>query len=289
MFQRVAIIGLGLIGNSIGLALHTANAAQQIVGYDSNKHLAHDARKSGAIDQSYSLLADAIRGSEFIILTIPINSMRSCFQDIATIASSGTVITDVASTKAQVISWAEEYLPTSVFFVGGHPIINKDINEDRLASAALFKNRVYCLTPTKRTSSAALDTVMKLIEILDAQVRFLEPAEHDGLVAGVNHMPFVISTILLNTVVGSPSWIDAAFVAEKSMYEMSQLSNNHPEVYRDICLTNSEALSRWLGEYIIELSTFRDQLMLHDSNLIQTFNRSKELREQWQATQGANL
>jgi len=288
MFQRVAIIGLGLIGNSIGLALHTANAAQQIVGYDSNKHLAHDARKSGAIDQSYSLLADAIRGSEFIILTIPINSMRSCFQDIATIASSGTVITDVASTKAQVISWAEEYLPTSVFFVGGHPIINKDINEDRLASAALFKNRVYCLTPTKRTSSAALDTVMKLIEILDAQVRFLEPAEHDGLVAGVNHMPFVISTILLNTVVGSPSWIDAAFVAEKSMYEMSQLSNNHPEVYRDICLTNSEALSRWLGEYIIELSTFRDQLMLHDSNLIQTFNRSKELREQWQATQVAN-
>lgn len=288
MFQRVAIIGLGLIGNSIGLALHTANAAQQIVGYDSNKHLAHDARKSGAIDQSYSLLADAIRGSEFIILTIPINSMRSCFQDIATIASSGTVITDVASTKAQVISWAEEYLPTSVFFVGGHPIINKDIFEDRLGSAALFKNCVYCLTPTKRTSSAALDTVMKLIEILDAQVRFLEPAEHDGLVAGVNHMPFVISAILMNTVVGSPSWVDAALVAEKSMHDMSRLSSNHPEVYRDICLTNSEALSRWLGEYISELSTFRDQLMLHDSNLIQTFNRSKELREQWQATQGAN-
>ncbi len=172
MFQRVAIIGLGLIGNSIGLALHKANAAQQIVGYDFNKHQAHDARKSGAIDQSYSSLAEAIRGSEFIILTIPINSMRSCFQDIATIASSGTVITDVASTKAQVISWAEEYLPSSVFFVGGHPIINKDIFEDRLASPALFKNCVYCLTPTKRTSSAALDTVMKLIEILDAQVRF---------------------------------------------------------------------------------------------------------------------
>ena len=289
MFQRVAIIGLGLIGNSIGLALHTANAAQQIVGYDFNKHMTHTARKSGAIDQSYASLADAIRGSEFIILTIPINSMRTCFQDIATIATSGTVITDVASTKAQVISWAEEYLPTSVFFVGGHPIINKDIFEDRIASAALFKNCVYCLTPTKRTSSAALDTVMRLIEILDAQVRFLEPAEHDGLVAGVNHMPFVISAILMNTVVGSPSWVDAALVAEKSMYDMTRLSSNHPETYRDICLTNSEALSRWLGEYISELSTFRDQLILHDSNLIQTFNRSKELREQWQKTQGANL
>ena len=129
---------------------------------------------------------------------------------------------------------------------------------------------------------------MKLITILDAQVRFLEPAEHDGLVAGVNHMPFVISAILMNTVVGSPSWVDAALVAEKSMYDMTRLSSNHPEVYRDICLTNSEALSRWLGEYISELSTFRDQLMLHDSNLIQTFTRSKELREQWQTTQDGN-
>jgi len=104
----------------------------------------------------------------------------------------------------------------------------------------------------------------------------------------VNHMPFVISAILMNTVVGSPSWVDASLVAEKSMYDMTRLSSSHPEVYRDICLTNSEALSRWLGEYISELSSFRDQLMLHNSNLIQTFNRSKELREQWQATQNAN-
>lgn len=285
MFKQVAIIGLGLIGNSIGLALHKANAAQKIVGYDFNKHQAHDARKSGAIDQSSSSLAEAIRGSEFVILAIPINSMRSCFQDIATTASSGTVITDVASTKAQVISWAEEYLPTSVFFVGGHPVINKNIFKDRLASAALFKNCVYCLTPTKRTSSTALDTVMKLIEILDAHVRFLEPAEHDGLVAAVNHMPFVISAILTNTVVGSPSWLDAVLVAERSIYDMTRLSSDHPEVYRDICLTNSESLSRWLGEYISALSTFRNQLMIHDSNLIQTFVRSKELHEEWQTTQ----
>ena len=288
MFQRVAIIGLGLMGNSIGLALHNAKAAQQVVGYDSKKHVAHEARKSGAIDQAYSSLADAIRGSEFIILTTPINTMRSCLQDIATIASPGTVITDVASTKAQVISWAEEYLPTSVFFVGGHPILNNDIFENRLASAALFKNCVYCLTPTKRTSSAALDKALQLIELLGSRVRFLEPAEHDGLVAGVNHLPFVLSAILLNTVAERPSWADAAIVADKSMYNMTDMTINDPQAYRDICLTNSEALSRWLAEYISELSAFRDQLILHDSNLIHTFNRSKKLREQWQTTQDAN-
>lgn len=287
MFHRVAIVGLGLIGSSIGLALHNAKAAQQVVGYDSNKHVAHHARKSGAIDQSCPLLADAIRGSEFIILATPINSIRSCFQDIATIASPGTVITDVASTKAQIISWAEEYLPTSLFFVGGHPLLNKDIYKDGPASALLFRSCVYCLTPTKQTASIALDKVMQLIELLDARVRFLEPLEHDGLVAGVNHLPFVLSAVLMNTVAESLSWADAEIVADKSMYNMTHMTINDPEVYRDICLTNSEALSRWLGAYIHELSAFLDQLILHDSNLIQAFTKSKKFHEQWQATQSA--
>jgi prephenate dehydrogenase len=288
MFHRVAIVGLGLIGGSIGLALHNAKAAQQIIGYDSDKRVAHHARKIGAIDQSCSTVTDTVRGAEFVILATPLSPIRSYLQDIATVASPGTVVTDVASTKVQVINWAEEYLPTSVFFLGGHPILSKDTYDDEPASAALLKNCVYCLTPTKRTSSTALDKVMQLIEILDARVRFLEPVEHDGLVAGVNHLPFVISAVLMNTVAESPTWADAAIVAEKSMYNMTRMTSNDPEVYRDICLTNNEALSRWLSEYIRELSTFRDQLVLHDSNLTQTFNKSKKLLEQWKAMQDTN-
>jgi prephenate dehydrogenase len=288
MFQRVAIVGLGLIGSSIGLALHNAKAARQITGYDPDKSVAHHARKIGAIDQSCPALADAVRGVEFVVLATPIGLIRSLLQDIATVASPGTVVTDVTSTKAQVISWAEEYLPHSVLFVGGHPILSVDTFDDGLATAALFKDCVYCLTPTKRTSSTALHQVIQLIELLDARVRFLEPAEHDGLVAGVNHLPFVLSAILMNTVAASPSWADAAIVAEKSMYNMTRTTSNNPEVYRDICVTNSEALSRWLDEYIRGLSAFRNQLMLRDSNLVQTFYKSKKLREQWQTTYDAN-
>ena len=121
MFNRVAIIGLELIGDSVGLALHNAKAAQQIMGYDPNKGVAKHARKIGAIDQSCPSLADAVRGAEFVILATSLSPIRSLLQDIAAVASPGTVVTDVASTKAQVISWAEEYLPASVFFLGGHP------------------------------------------------------------------------------------------------------------------------------------------------------------------------
>ena len=288
MFDRVAIVGLGLIGGSIALALHGAKAAKQIAGYDPDKRVAHSARKIGAIDQACLTLADAVRSAELVIVATPIGQIRSFLQDIAAVASPGTVVTDVASTKAQVMSWAEEYLPASVFFVGGHPILSKTTFNEETPTATLFKHCVYCLTPTKRTSSTALDKVMQLIEILDARVRFLEPAEHDGLVAGVNQLPFVLSAILMNTVAESPTWVDAQIVAEKSMYDMVRMTSNDPEVYRDICLANSEALSRWLSEYIRALSTFRDQLMLHDSDLTQTFQKSKKLYEQWQAMQDAN-
>src|SRR6266581_6752466 len=111
MFQRVAIVGLGLIGGSIGLALHKTNAVQQVAGYDLGKGVCDRARKIGAIDQSYSSLADAVRGSELVILATPVGAMRALLQSIAATITPGVVVIDVASTKAQVITWAEEFLP----------------------------------------------------------------------------------------------------------------------------------------------------------------------------------
>ncbi len=282
MFDRVAIVGLGLIGGSIGLALHSAKAAQQVTGYDLGKGVTDRARKIGAIDQAYTALADAVRGAELIILATPVGTMRSLLQNIATVASPGSVVTDVASTKTQVISWAEEYLPSSISFVGGHPLAGREVNGFDSANAALFRDRIYCLTPTKRTSSAALNKVSRLIEVLGARVRFLEPAEHDGQVAGVSHLPFVASAVLMNTVAGGAAWSDAVMLAASGFRDMTRLASGSPEVYRDVCLTNGEALTRWLSEYIRDLSTFRDQLAAHDSNLIQTFAMAQQLREQWQ-------
>src|SRR5580700_8260908 len=106
MFNRVAIIGLGLMGGSIGLALHRAKAAQQIVGYDLGKGINQQAQRAGAIDQSYNSLADAVRGAELIVLATPVGAMHTLLQQIAVAATPGAVVTDVASTKSQVISWA---------------------------------------------------------------------------------------------------------------------------------------------------------------------------------------
>jgi prephenate dehydrogenase len=255
-----------------------------VVGYDLGKGVMNQARKVGAIDQPYSALADAVRGSELIILATPVGAMKALLQDIASAVLPGAVVTDVASTKVQVISWAEEFLPSTVTFVGGHPMTGKELSGVEAADASLFQNRIYCLTPTARTNPNAITKVSTLIEALGARVRFLEPAEHDGQVAGVSHLPFLASIALMNTVAESSAWGDAALLAAGGFRDATRLAGGNPEMYRDICLTNAEALTRWLNEYIRNLSTLRDRIAEHDRSLDETFAKAQQMRQQWQAT-----
>lgn len=285
MFNRVAIIGLGLIGGSIGLALRKAKAAQQVVGYDLSRGASNQARKAGAVDQSYVALADTVRGAELIVLATPVGAMRSLFQDMAKSVSPGAVVTDVASTKVQVITWAEEFLPPTVPFVGGHPMTGKEMSGVEAADAALFQNKIYCLTPTINTRPAAIEKVSNFASALGARVRFLEPAEHDGQVAGVSHLPFVSSIALMSAVAEGDSWGDASLLAAGGFRDMTRLAAGNAEMYRDICLTNSEAVTRWLDAYIRKLAEFRHSIATHDRNLGEAFAQAKQLRLKWQMTQ----
>ena len=284
MFNRVAIIGLGLIGGSIGLALHKAKAAQQVVGYDLGKGVSNQAHKVGAIDQSFSSLGDAVRGAELVVLATPVGAMRSLLQGLSSTVTPGAVVTDVASTKVQVISWAEEYLPANVAFVGGHPMTGKELSGVEAADVSLFQGHIYCLTPTPRTSPAAINKVSTFVEALGARVRFLEPVEHDGQVAGVSHLPFVASIALMHTVAESAGWSDAALLASGGFRDMTRLAAGNPEMYRDICLSNSEALTRWLDAYIATLHTLRNRIAARDRDLNETFTSARQLRLQWQSS-----
>lgn len=285
MFQRVAIVGLGLIGGSLGLALRRADMAEQINGYDLGRGVCEQARKVGAIDQAYTSLADTVRGAELIVLATPVGAMYTLLQKMATLASPGAVITDVASTKSQVISWAEEFLPDSLAFVGGHPMAGKELSGVSAADASLFRNRIYCLTPTAKTAPAALHKVLAMIESIGARVRFLEPGEHDGQVAQVSHLPFIASTALMATAAENSNWGDAALLASSGFRDTTRLAAGSPEMYRDICLTNHEAVVRALDDYLTILHAFREHIAERDPHLNELFARAQEARQHWQTTQ----
>jgi prephenate dehydrogenase len=281
MFQRVAILGLGAVGGSIGLVLRQTGAARQVVGYDSGKGIAERARKMGAIDDAASQAAGAARDAELIVLATPLGAMRGLLQQIALTAPQGAVVTDVASVKMPVINWAEEFLPTTIGFIGGHPITPKEADTIDAADAALFRQRLYCLVPTHRTSHAALEKVSALIEALGAITRFLEPAEHDSMVAAVHHLPYLVSTILMQTAGSNPSWHDARLLASDMLRSATSLPTGDLTIYRDSSLSNSEAITRWLDTYMANLRDLRDRLAARDLAIEEVFRQARKMRDEW--------
>lgn len=289
MFQRIAIVGLGLIGGSLGLALRQAHAAQQVVGYDPGRGVGAQAQRIGAIDQAHNTLADTVRGAELIILATPVGAMQSLLQDLASMVAPNTVITDVASTKSQVIHWAEELLPHTVFFVGGHPMAGKEVSGIEASDPKLFYKRVYCLTPTPKTSRVALNAVARIVEIVGARVRFLEPAEHDKQVAQISHLPFIASSALMQTIAASDNWDEASQLASSGFRDATRLAAGNPTMYRDICLTNSKAVLHALDEYLATLHLLREQIATRDPHLHEVLAQTQHLRQAWQDEYEAHI
>ena len=284
LFTRIAIIGLGLIGGSMGLALRKAKAAIEITGYDLGKGVSTHAQKIGAIDQAYDALADAVRGAELVMLATPVGAMHSLLQDITPYISPDTVVTDVASTKTQVIQWADDLLGAAQF-VGGHPMTGKEVSGVEAADATLFHNRVYCVTPTERTSEAALQKVITLAETVGARVRFLSPEQHDEQVAGVSHLPFLASIALVNTLADDDNWGPTSRLAASGFRDMSRLAAGNPEMYRDICLTNASAIGKRLEDYIVQLEQLKSRILGQEKDLNETFAHAQQVRLEWLAAQ----
>ena len=161
----------------------------------------------------------------------------------------------------------------------------KEVSGVEAADAALFHNRVYCVTPTENTSEMALQKVVMLAEMLGARVRFLSPEQHDEQVAGVSHLPFLSSVALVNTLAESETWNQAARLAATGFRDMSRLAAGNPEMYRDICLTNSTAISSWLDSYIASLEQLKTHIVAQEKDVNEIFAHAQQVRLEWLAAQ----
>ena len=144
---------------------------------------------------------------------MPVTAIKSTLEAIASTVRPGTVITDTASTKQQVLAWAEQILPPGVHFVGGHPITGADAAGIEGASADLFRDKIYCLMPARTAGGASLETMTNLVQLVGARPFFLDPLEHDAFVAAVSHVPFLAATALVRMAAGSVSWPEIRRVA----------------------------------------------------------------------------
>src|SRR5262245_23745381 len=263
---RITIIGMGLIGTSLGMAIRQAEEKEAplgptvVTGYDKNRRASGDARGRLAIDREARSLEEAVQEAQLVVLAAPVQATHEIMAAIAPLLPNGAVVTDVASTKAQVMEWARDLLPITVDFVGGHPMAGKEQSGASAAEPELFKGAIYCLTPSARSRQPAVDLIEAMVRQVGAKVYYIDPDEHDPYVAGISHLPFLLSTALAELVSRSPGWKEMAPLAASGFRDISRLASGDPEMHRDICLTNRAAINRWLEDAAQLLLDMRDQI-----------------------------
>jgi prephenate dehydrogenase len=278
----VTIIGLGLIGGSIGLALRQAKkSAWEIVGYSRRQETVANAVNAGAIERGQANLKDAVKEADLVIVATPVLTVKEIFSGMALHLPSGCIVTDTGSTKVRVMKWAEEILPPTVDFVGGHPMAGRETYGIEAATAELFRGCTYCLTSSVTASRKSIDTVTSMVKKLGARPLLIDPQEHDNLVAGISHLPVLLSAALVSLTSRNRSWSKMSKLAASGYYDLSRLASGSPEVNAHICLSNREAIVDWIDKFSQELDRYRQMVAEGDKRLEQALTEANEARQEW--------
>ena len=281
---RITIVGLGFIGGSIGLALHQAEVEFEIIGHDRERVAANQARKIGAVDKADWNLISACEDADLIVMAIPVGGIKDTLAATGPYLKSGCLITDTASIKAPVVEWAEEILPEEVHFVGGDPIVGNAGTVEGIdaARADLFSGAVYCLTPAAGAAPDAVRLASDFVYLLGGKPYFLDPLEHDGLMAGVDHLPFVLSAALLGITTESPSWREMRRLAGGAFESAIHFVSADATTYRDACLVNRENIARWIDACSGRLGELKETILAGDAEkLEQVFEEAMIARQRW--------
>ena len=283
----IAIVGTGLIGTSLALAIKQSNLQVDVVGTDYDQSARSGAQKSGAFKKVESNLSNAIRGADVVIYATPVLAMREMMEASVNDFEEGCVVTDVGSSKKVVIEWADEILPESVSFVGGHPMAGKELSGPTNADGDLFKGKAYCIIPRVTAEKSAVSSVTTLAESIGAKPFFIGVDEHDSFVAAASHLPFMMSVALMGTASKSANWEDIAQLASSGFASLSRLASGDPIMHRDICVSNPKPIVAWMDAYIREMYDLRNMLANENGPdpeaVHQVFVDAMEARARWQA------
>ena len=283
----IAIVGTGLIGTSLALAIKQSNLQVDVIGTDYDQSARSGAQKSGAFKKVESNLSSAIRGADVVIYATPVMAMREMMEASANDFEEGCVVTDVGSSKKVVIEWAEEVLPKHVSFVGGHPMAGKEVSGPTNADGDLFKGKAYCIIPSADAEKSAVSSITTLAESIGAKPFFIGVDEHDSFVAAASHLPFMMSVALMGTASKSANWEDIAQLASSGFAGLSRLASGDPIMHRDICVSNPKPIVAWMDAYIREMYDLRNMLANENGPdpeaVHQVFIDAMEARARWQA------
>ncbi len=273
-FGNITIIGVGLLGGSLGLALKAADAASHIVGVGHRQSSLDAALETGTVDSVTLDPAKGVRDASLVVLCTPVGLFERLLKTIAPALPTGAVVTDVGSTKAVVVTTAERVLPDATRFVGSHPIAGGEQRGVTFARADLYEGKSCVLTPTPRTAPAALQRIRRFWKTLGMRTVELTPARHDRVLARVSHLPHALAALLVN--LQGDEELD---LAGTGFMDATRIAGGDPTMWRDIFLSNRRAIRQAAGALARQLDSLLALLEQADGNgLAKLFARAQRRR-----------
>jgi prephenate dehydrogenase len=254
----ITIVGTGLIGTSIGMAIQAARGSEiTVLGHDRDMAQARLAQRMGGVNKVERNLRAACAQADMIVMAIPADQVRETLALIAHDLKAGCVLTDTTSIKVPVLAWADEYLPDNVSFVGGDPVLFGDEAGIEAARADLLKGALYALTPSPKATAESVKLVTELVAMMGARPHFIDPHEHDGLIGGTEHLADVLAVVLLHTLSTSGGWRDMRRLGGATFDRVTCFSQAEAQEYVSRALLNKDNLLRWIDQFQQQLDEFR--------------------------------
>lgn len=251
MFNRVAIIGVGLIGASLGLEIKKKKIARHITGYGRNRGNLQTAFRKGAIDRMAGNIEGAITKADLVLLCGPVTAIKSQLKMVAASLQKGALVMDVGSTKEEILK-AAKALPKTVHFIAAHPMAGTEESGAGAAKRGLFQNKICILTPAQSTSSKALNLAKKFWIKMGSRVVIISPVRHDQTLALTSHLPQMAAYALMN-VVGSLPLKKIKEFSGGGLRDTTRIAASPAEMWRDIVLSNAQNLSPLLKKYAAQI------------------------------------
>jgi len=281
LVNKVAIIGMGLIGGSLGLALQQKKLAEMVIGIPRRPETIDEALNIKAIIKGTLNVAEGVREADLIFICTPISLIIPKLKEIIPHVKKGAIITDVGSTKEQIVAEAEKIVPSGIYFIGGHPMAGKEKSGVAQSEASLFYKKPYVLIKTKKTNGKAFNTLKKIISNIGGNVMEMDAKSHDLAVASISHLPIVVAASLVNAVVDMGDVKEKAKkLASTGFGDTTRIASGDPKLGLDIFRTNAESVLSVLEKFKKEIDIFQKALQEQDEvQIVNKLSDAKKFRD----------
>jgi prephenate dehydrogenase len=282
-WQKVTLVGVGLLGGSLGLAIKERRLAAKVDGFVRRSASIAECERLRVVDHATRDLARAVEGADLVILCPPLSQMRELTEQMLQALKPGAIVTDVGSVKGSVVDVLEPLIAgAGAHFVGSHPMAGGERMGASAARPDLFAQSICLITPTANSDPKAVQLIEQFWKAVGARTLKLSPAAHDDLVSRSSHLPHVVAAELANYVLSPVHPPEQAVVCANGFRDTTRIASGSPEMWRDIALANRKNLSRVLGVFIEDLEEFRLALDNGDIKAIEEFfEKGKQRRDQW--------